>query len=79
MNAYDVICVEKLNIRNMVRNHGLSQKILDASWGKFLQLYKAERAGALVVKVLPKDTSEGLNHENPYRDLFSANRIKMTG
>jgi putative transposase len=31
----------------MVRNHNLAQKILDASWGKFLQLleYKAERAG----------------------------------
>ena len=33
---YDVICVENLNIRNMVRNGNLAQKILDASWGKFL-------------------------------------------
>jgi len=36
VNNYDVICVENLNIRNMVRNGNLAQKILDASWGKFL-------------------------------------------
>ena len=33
VNNYDVICVENLNIKNMVRNRSLAQKILDASWG----------------------------------------------
>ncbi|MEM3946162.1 MAG: transposase, partial [Candidatus Micrarchaeia archaeon] len=81
VNNYDVICVENLDIKNMVRNHNLAQKILDASWGKFLQLleYKAERAGVRVVKVNPRGTSEGLSYENPYRDWISANRIKMRG
>ncbi|MEM0259223.1 MAG: RNA-guided endonuclease TnpB family protein, partial [Thermoproteota archaeon] len=81
VNNYDVVCVEKLNIQKMVRKHNLAQKILDASWGKFLQLlsYKAERAGGMVVKVNPRGTSEGLSYENPYRDLISANRIKMRG
>ncbi len=81
MNNYDVICVENLNIRGMVRNHKLAGKILDASWGKFLQLleFKAERAGALMVKVNPRGTSEGLAYENPLRDWISANRIKMRG
>ncbi|MEM3258565.1 MAG: transposase, partial [Thermoproteota archaeon] len=81
VNNYDVICVEKLNIQNMVRNHNLAQKILDASWGKFLQLLeqKAERAAVRVVKVNPRGTSEGLSYENPYRDWISANRIKMRG
>ncbi|MEM3832113.1 MAG: transposase [Thermoprotei archaeon] len=81
VDNYDVICVEKLNIKNMVRNHNLAQKILDASWGKFLQLleYKAESAGVRVVKVNPRGTSEGLSYENPYRDWISANRIKMRG
>ena len=81
VNNYDVICVENLNIRGMVRNHKLAGKILDASWGKFLQLleFKAERAGALVVKVNPRGTSEGLAYENPLRDWISANRIKMRG
>ncbi|MEM3832410.1 MAG: transposase [Thermoprotei archaeon] len=81
VDNYDVICVEKLNIKNMVRNHNLAQKILDTSWGKFLQLleYKAESAGVRVVKVSPRGTSEGLSYENPYRDWISANRIKMRG
>jgi putative transposase len=81
INNYDVICVEDLNIKGMVRNHKLAQKILDASWGKFLQLleYKAESAGVRVVKVNPRGTSEGLSYENPLRDWISAGRILMRG
>ena len=60
VNNYDVICVENLSIRNMVRNRNLAKKILDASWGKFLQLlvYKAERADKQVMKVNPRGTSK---------------------
>jgi len=81
INNYDVICVEKLNIRNMVRNHNLAQKILDASWGKFIRLLheKAERATCVVLDVNPRGTSEGRSYENPLRDWISANRIKMRG
>ena len=81
VDNYGVIAVEDLNIKNMVRNHNLAGKILDASWGKFLQLLelKAERAGALVVRVNPRGTSEGLSYDNPLRDYISANRIKMRG
>ncbi|MGC8936751.1 MAG: zinc ribbon domain-containing protein [Candidatus Methanomethylicaceae archaeon] len=70
-----------MNVKGMVRDHNLAQKILDASWGRFLQLleYKAERAGLRVVKVPPKGTSEGLSYENPLRDWISAHRIKMKG
>ncbi len=54
MNNYDVICVEDLNIQNMVRNHNLAQKILDASWGNFLLLLceKVERADVYPKKTL---------------------------
>jgi len=78
---YDVICVENLNIRNMVRNGNLAQKILDASWGKFLHYltYKAANAGKLVVKVNPRGTSQGLSYKNKLRDYTSACRIKMRG
>lgn len=78
---YNLIAVEDLNIKGMVKNHKLAGKILDASWGKFLQLleFKAERAGALVVKVNPRGTSEGLSYENPLRDWISACGIKMRG
>lgn len=70
-----------MNIKGLVRNYRLARKILDASWGKFLQLleYKAESAGVRVVKVDPRGTSEGLTYENPLRDWISANRIKMRG
>jgi len=78
---YDVLCVENLNIRNMVRNHNLAQKILDASWGKFLHYlaYKAENAGKQVVKVNPRGTSKGLSYKNKLRDYISACRILMRG
>jgi len=50
----DLIAVEHLNISGMARNHRLGGKILDASWGKFMFSYKAERAGRRVVEVDPK-------------------------
>jgi putative transposase len=79
VNNYDVIAVEDLHIQNMVRiGRTLAQRILDASWSKFIQLlsYKAERAGRRVVKVNPKGTSEDLSLDNPLRDYISACRIK---
>ena len=81
INNYDVIVVEDLQIRNMVSNHNLAQRILDASWSKFIQLlsYKAARAGRRVVRVNPKGTSKGLSMNDPYRDYISACRIKNRG
>ncbi len=78
---YDVIVVEDLQIKNMVRNGNLAQKILDASWSKFIAMlsYKAERAGRRVIKVNPRGTSEGLTMDDPYRDYISACRIKNRG
>ena len=82
VNNYDVIVVEDLHIQNMVRIGGtLAQRILDASWGKFVEmlLFKAGRAGRVVVKVNPRGTSEGLSMDDPYRDYISAYRIKNKG
>ena len=81
VNNYDVIVVEDLHIKNMVRNHNLAQKILDASWGEFMQMlsYKAESASRIVKRVNPRGTSEGLTYDNPLRDYISANRIKNRG
>jgi putative transposase len=75
VNNYDVICVENLNIKGIVRNHSLAQKILDASWGRFLQLLEFKAGRALVVKESPRGISEGLSCENPIRDRISACRI----
>ncbi len=67
---YDLIAVENLNIKGMVRNHRLAGKILDASWGRFLQLleFKAERAGAPLVKVNPRGMSKEYKYGKLDRD-----------
>jgi len=63
-NNYDAIFVEDLRIQNLVRNHNLAQRILDASWSRFFQLlsYKAESAGGMVVKKNPGRTSQACSN-----------------
>ncbi|MCI0766505.1 transposase [Bacillus sp. TL12] len=57
---YSVICIENLDIRNMVRNRNVSKSISDAGWGIFrkLLMYKCEKFGGLLVKVDPAYTSQ---------------------
>jgi len=59
VDKYDLIAVEKLNIKGMVRNHHLAKSISDAGWGQFIAFvsYKAERAGGMAVAVNPSGTS----------------------
>jgi putative transposase len=60
IERFDVIHVEKLNIRGMVRNHPLAKAISDAGWGLFLSVLraKAASAGRVVVEVNPAGTSQ---------------------
>ena len=48
-----VICIEDLKIKNMVRNHKLARCISSVSWGKFFNMleYKANWYGSQIVKV----------------------------
>jgi len=48
----DVIIIEGLNVRGMVKNHTLAKSISDAGWGGFARqlAYKAERHGKTLVK-----------------------------
>lgn len=57
---YDVIVLEDLRIKNMVKNHHLAKSISDAAWAKFTEYlsYKAESAGKKVVFVNPRNTSQ---------------------
>ncbi|MFH1256322.1 MAG: transposase [Candidatus Diapherotrites archaeon] len=53
------IVVEDLNIAGIVRSSYNARNVVDASWGRFLQMlcFKAESAGCRVVNVNPINTS----------------------
>jgi len=53
IRKYDVIVLEDLNIKGMIKNHKLSKHIADASWGKLIELltYKAEWNDKTIVKI----------------------------
>ena len=48
-----VICIEDLNVKGMIKNRKLSKHIADASWGNFVNLlqYKCDWYGRELVKV----------------------------
>jgi putative transposase len=60
IKEFDLIAIEKLQIRNMVKNHHLAKSISDVAWNNsFLMLkYKAENAGKSVIEVNPSGTSQ---------------------
>ena len=53
VKRFDVICVEDLNLRGMVKNHNLARSLSDASIGMAIRMIeeKAERYGKEVVKI----------------------------
>jgi putative transposase len=59
LKKYDVIAVEKLNIKGLARTR-LAKSINDAGWGQFITILsnKAENAGLKVIAVNPRGTSQ---------------------
>ena len=59
-DKYDMVAVEKLNIRGMLRNHCLAKSIQDASWETFNSMlsYKLETLGKTFIQVNPQYTSQ---------------------
>ena len=52
-NQYDIICLESLNVKGMVKNKRLSKSISDAAWGEFMRQleYKATWKGKTIIKI----------------------------
>ena len=63
VDRYGTMAVEKLNESNMLKNHCLAKHIQDASWDAFIGMlrYKAVTAGAELVEVDPRNTSQMCN------------------
>ena len=65
---HDVIAIEDLNVKGMVKNHKLAKAISDSSWSTFTTMlaYKAEWYGKTLVKIdrwYPSSkTCSGCNH-----------------
>lgn len=50
---YDVVCLEDLNIKGMMKNHRLARQISDVAWGEFVGMltYKADLNDKEIVKI----------------------------
>ena len=65
---HDIIAIENLNVKGMVKNHTLAKAISDSSWSTFTTMlaYKAEWYGKTLVKIdrwYPSSkTCSGCNH-----------------
>ena len=50
---YDIICIEDLQVKNMIKNHKLARNISDVSWSEFVRQleYKAKWYNKQLIKV----------------------------
>ena len=53
INENQVICLEDLQVKNMVKNHKLAKSISDVSWSKFVELlkYKCDWYGRELIQI----------------------------
>ena len=60
INHYQYICIEDLNVKEMIEGSSLAKSIHDASWSQFYRLltYKAEEAGRKLGAVNPAYTTQ---------------------
>ena len=67
---YDVICLEDLQVENMMKNHKLARNIADVSWSEFMKqlTYKAKWFGKIIVKIDKFYPSSQLCHVCRYKN-----------
>ena len=53
IRSYDLICLEDLQVKNMVKNHKLAKSISDVSWSEFVRQlqYKSDWYGRYIQKI----------------------------
>jgi len=60
VERYNIICVENLQVKNMMKNHKLAKSIANVGWGMldaFIE-YKAQKSGKIFIKVNPAYTTQ---------------------
>jgi len=72
VDRFDMVVVEDLSIKNMVKNHHLAKSIMDVAWGQLIHMAKskAEEAGKYVELVNPFNTSQECSVETSSRKLY---------
>ena len=78
IRQYDVICIEDLNTKGMLKNHKLAKAISDVSWSSFVQklTYKAKWYGRTIVKTNRFFPSSQLCHVCGHHDGKKALEIR---
>ena len=81
VDQYQYICIEDLNIKNMVEGTFFAKRILDASWNQFCQFltYKAAEAGRKLGLVNPAYTTQTCNQcgDRERKELFEREHCCM--
>ena len=67
---HDIICIEDLNVKGMLRNHKLARSISDVSWSSFVAKlqYKADWYGREIIKVDQWFPSSQIGSECGHKD-----------
>ena len=75
IKEYDIICIENLSIKDMIKNKNLSRSIADVSWGEFIRMleYKAKWYGKQIIKVDKFYTSSQICEECGYKNIAVKN------
>lgn len=81
VDDYDLVAIENLNVKGMIRNRYLARSISDVAWSTFAGMlsYKAANAGKTVVKVDPKGTSKEYKYGELDRDYNASLNILERG